>query len=70
MWAMPVSGSSDQPRTLITSGGLGTMGYGVPAAVGAKAGRPDRMVWAIDGDGCFQMTAQELATAALGAASR
>jgi acetolactate synthase-1/2/3 large subunit len=52
-----------QPRTWINSGGLGTMGYAVPAAVGAKVGRPDRMVWAIDGDGCFQMTAQELVTA-------
>jgi acetolactate synthase-1/2/3 large subunit len=51
------------PRTWINSGGLGTMGYAVPAAVGAKVGRPDRMVWAIDGDGCFQMTAQELVTA-------
>jgi len=51
------------PRTWINSGGLGTMGYAVPAAVGAKTGRPDRMVWAIDGDGCFQMTAQELVTA-------
>ncbi|TML64472.1 MAG: acetolactate synthase large subunit [Actinobacteria bacterium] len=54
----------DNPRTWINSGGLGTMGFGVPAAVGAKVGRPDRMVWAIDGDGCFQMTAQELVTAA------
>jgi acetolactate synthase-1/2/3 large subunit len=51
------------PNTWINSGGLGTMGYAVPAAVGAKVGRPDRMVWAIDGDGCFQMTAQELVTA-------
>ncbi|MEO6120921.1 MAG: acetolactate synthase large subunit [Acidimicrobiales bacterium] len=53
----------DYPNTWINSGGLGTMGYAVPAAVGAKVGRPDRMVWAIDGDGCFQMTAQELVTA-------
>ena len=52
------------PNTWINSGGLGTMGYAVPAAVGAKMGRPDRMVWAVDGDGCFQMTAQELVTAA------
>ena len=52
------------PNTWINSGGLGTMGYAVPAAVGAKVGRPDRTVWAIDGDGCFQMTAQELVTAA------
>ena len=51
------------PNTWINSGGLGTMGYAVPAAVGAKVGRPDRMVWAVDGDGCFQMTAQELVTA-------
>jgi acetolactate synthase-1/2/3 large subunit len=51
------------PRTWVNSGGLGTMGYAVPAAIGAKVGRPDRMVWAVDGDGCFQMTAQELVTA-------
>ena len=53
----------DYPYTWINSGGLGTMGYSVPAAIGAKVGRPDRMVWAVDGDGCFQMTAQELVTA-------
>jgi len=52
------------PYTWINSGGLGTMGFSVPAAIGAKVGRPDRMVWAVDGDGCFQMTAQELVTAA------
>lgn len=52
----------ERPRTWINSGGLGTMGFAVPAAMGAKVGRPDRMVWAIDGDGCFQMTAQELVT--------
>ena len=52
------------PYTWINSGGLGTMGFAVPAAIGAKVGRPDRMVWAVDGDGCFQMTAQELVTAA------
>ncbi len=52
------------PRTFVTSGGLGTMGFAVPAAIGAKVGHPERMVWAIDGDGCFQMTAQELVTAA------
>ncbi len=52
----------DRPNTWINSGGLGTMGFAVPAAVGAKAGRPDARVLAIDGDGCFQMTAQELAT--------
>lgn len=52
----------EQPRSWINSGGLGTMGYSVPAAMGAKVGRPDTTVWAIDGDGCFQMTNQELAT--------
>jgi acetolactate synthase I/II/III large subunit len=52
----------DRPRSWINSGGLGTMGFAVPAAMGAKAGRPDELVIAIDGDGCFQMTAQELAT--------
>ena len=51
------------PYTWVNSGGLGTMGFSVPAAIGAKVGRPDRMVWAVDGDGCFQMTAQELVTA-------
>jgi acetolactate synthase-1/2/3 large subunit len=51
------------PYTFVNSGGLGTMGFAVPAAIGAKVGRPDRMVWAVDGDGCFQMTAQELVTA-------
>jgi len=53
----------NEPYTWVNSGGLGTMGFSVPAAIGAKAARPDRMVWAIDGDGCFQMTAQELVTA-------
>jgi acetolactate synthase-1/2/3 large subunit len=53
----------DEPYTWVNSGGLGTMGFAVPAAIGAKVGRPDRTVWAIDGDGCFQMTAQELVTA-------
>ncbi|MEY4371992.1 MAG: acetolactate synthase large subunit [Actinomycetota bacterium] len=53
----------DEPYTWVNSGGLGTMGFSVPAAIGAKVGRPDRTVWAIDGDGCFQMTAQELVTA-------
>ena len=53
----------EEPGTWINSGGAGTMGFGVPAAIGAKVGRPDRTVWCIDGDGCFQMTAQELVTA-------
>ncbi len=55
----------EKPATWLNSGGLGTMGYAVPAALGAKVGVPDKTVWAIDGDGCFQMTNQELATAAL-----
>ena len=55
----------EQPYTWLNSGGLGTMGYAVPAAMGAKMGRPDTTVWAIDGDGCFQMTNQELATCAI-----
>ena len=53
----------DHPYTWVNSGGLGTMGFAVPAAIGAKVGQPDRTVWAIDGDGCFQMTAQELISA-------
>jgi acetolactate synthase-1/2/3 large subunit len=53
----------EEPGTFINSGGAGTMGFGVPAAIGAKVGRPDRTVWCIDGDGCFQMTAQEMVTA-------
>ena len=52
----------EHPGTWINSGGLGTMGFAVPAAMGAKVGAPDKTVWAIDGDGCFQMTNQELAT--------
>jgi acetolactate synthase-1/2/3 large subunit len=64
MWAMQYL-RCDRPRTFVTSGGLGTMGYGVPAAVGAKAARPDATVVCVDGDGCFQMTNQELATAVL-----
>ena len=52
----------DKPNTLISSGGLGTMGFGLPAAMGAKIGCPDKPVWCIDGDGSFQMTIQELAT--------
>ncbi len=55
----------DHPYTWINSGGLGTMGFSIPAAIGAKAAFPDRMVWAVDGDGCFQMTAQELITASV-----
>ena len=55
----------NHPYTWVNSGGLGTMGFSVPAAIGAKAAFPDRMVWAIDGDGCFQMTAQELVTASV-----
>jgi acetolactate synthase I/II/III large subunit len=53
----------EEPYTWINSGGLGTMGFSVPAAIGAKVGMPDKTVWAVDGDGCFQMTAQELVTA-------
>jgi acetolactate synthase-1/2/3 large subunit len=53
----------EEPGTFINSGGAGTMGFGVPAAIGAKVGRPDKTVWCIDGDGCFQMTAQEMVTA-------
>ncbi|MFF7142922.1 acetolactate synthase large subunit [Streptomyces nodosus] len=55
----------DRPASWLNSGGAGTMGYAVPAAMGAKAGAPDQTVWAIDGDGCFQMTNQELTTCAL-----
>jgi acetolactate synthase-1/2/3 large subunit len=55
----------NEPYTWVNSGGLGTMGFSVPAAIGAKVGRPDKTVWAIDGDGCFQMTAQELVTASI-----
>ena len=55
----------ENPYTWLNSGGLGTMGYAVPAAMGAKVGRPDALVWAIDGDGCFQMTNQELVTCAV-----
>lgn len=64
MWAAQFI-SYEKPRTWLNSGGLGTMGYAVPAAMGAKAGMPDTTVWAIDGDGCFQMTNQELATCAI-----
>jgi acetolactate synthase-1/2/3 large subunit len=55
----------DHPYTWVNSGGLGTMGFSIPAAIGAKVGKPERMVWSIDGDGCFQMTAQELVTASV-----
>ncbi len=55
----------NEPYTWVNSGGLGTMGFSIPAAIGAKVGRPDRTVWAVDGDGCFQMTAQELVTASV-----
>jgi len=64
MWAAQFI-SYENPRTWLNSGGLGTMGYAVPAAMGAKMARPDAEVWAIDGDGCFQMTNQELATCAI-----
>jgi acetolactate synthase-1/2/3 large subunit len=64
MWAAQFI-SYEHPRTWLNSGGLGTMGYAVPAAMGAKVGRPEAVVWAVDGDGCFQMTNQELATCAL-----
>ena len=62
MWASQLW-KFDRPRSWINSGGLGTMGYAIPAAIGAKMGRPDELVYAIDGDGCFQMTMQELITA-------
>jgi len=64
MWASQFI-SYEHPNTWLNSGGLGTMGYAVPAAMGAKVGMPDKTVWAIDGDGCFQMTNQELATCAI-----
>jgi len=64
MWAAQYI-DYEYPATWINSGGLGTMGFAVPAAMGAKVGKPDAQVWAIDGDGCFQMTNQELATCAI-----
>ncbi|HTR95301.1 MAG TPA: acetolactate synthase large subunit [Trebonia sp.] len=64
MWAAQFV-DYEKPRTWINSGGAGTMGFAVPAAMGAKVGMPDSTVWAIDGDGCFQMTNQELATCAI-----
>ena len=64
MWAAQFV-QYEKPNTWLNSGGLGTMGYAVPAAMGAKVGVPDATVWAIDGDGCFQMTNQELATCSI-----
>ena len=64
MWAAQFI-QYENPRTWLNSGGLGTMGYAVPAAMGAKAAAPEKEVWAIDGDGCFQMTNQELTTSAI-----
>ena len=64
MWAAQFV-KYEKPRTWLNSGGLGTMGFSIPAAMGAKMGCPDAEVWAIDGDGCFQMTNQELATCAI-----
>jgi len=64
MWAAQFI-QYEHPYTWLNSGGAGTMGYAIPAAMGAKMGRPDATVWAIDGDGCFQMTNQELATCTL-----
>jgi acetolactate synthase-1/2/3 large subunit len=64
MWAAQFI-QYENPYTWLNSGGAGTMGYAVPAAMGAKVGQPDKLVWAIDGDGCFQMTNQELATCAI-----
>jgi acetolactate synthase I/II/III large subunit len=64
MWAAQFI-KYEKPRSWLNSGGLGTMGFAVPAAMGAKMSRPDAVVWAIDGDGCFQMTNQELATCAI-----
>ena len=61
MWAAQFV-TYERPNAWLNSGGLGTMGYAVPAAMGAKVSQPDRTVWAVDGDGCFQMTNQELAT--------
>src|SRR3546814_14397546 len=64
MWAAQFIGY-ENPKTWINSGGLGTMGFSDPAAMGAKVGMPDTTVWSIDGDGCFQMTHQELAPCAI-----
>jgi len=62
MWSSQIW-KFDRPNSWVNSGGLGTMGFAVPAAIGAKVGQPGKTVWAVDGDGCFQMTAQELVTA-------
>ncbi|MFC8682520.1 acetolactate synthase large subunit [Microbacterium ureisolvens] len=64
MWAAQFI-KYERPNAWLNSGGAGTMGYSVPAAMGAKVAEPERVVWAIDGDGCFQMTNQELATCAI-----
>jgi acetolactate synthase-1/2/3 large subunit len=64
MWAQQFLDINSQ-RKLLNSGGLGTMGYAVPAAMGAQVANPDTQVWAVDGDGCFQMTGHELVTCAL-----
>jgi acetolactate synthase-1/2/3 large subunit len=64
MWASQFI-QYENPYTWLNSGGAGTMGYAVPAAMGAKVGMPDKLVWAVDGDGCFQMTNQELATCSI-----
>jgi len=64
MWAAQFI-NYERPHAWLNSGGAGTMGYSVPAAMGAKVAEPERLVWAIDGDGCFQMTNQELATCAI-----
>ncbi|GAB3631370.1 acetolactate synthase large subunit [Microbacterium sp. AGC85] len=64
MWAAQFI-KYERPNAWLNSGGAGTMGYSVPAAMGAKVAEPDRVVWSIDGDGCFQMTNQELATCAI-----
>src|ERR1051326_1844390 len=64
MWAAQFIGY-ENPKSWLNSGGAGTMGYAVPAAMGAKVALPEVQVWAIDGDGCFQMTNQELATCAI-----
>lgn len=64
MWAAQFI-QYDHPRTWLNSGGLGTMGYSIPAAMGAKAAAPEKEVWAVDGDGCYQMTNQEITTCAM-----